>query len=506
MARLVYACRFELPSNLEWERTLAAYGGWIEKHYRERRGIAGFKIDMTKDLVVELPPGHIVQREHISSQSGELIRLTWAYPVDADPHLEWRNEIRIGRVQNACPVEHLISVGSIDYKIAPAHLSLGSPGIIRQLCTENLVKVGEMSVKATPYALSADNIDQFIELLLSEKRRLPIVFTSPYASDEPNELDVEAMARNLSGVAVIVNLHDREVTWDIADRVGKTLSCFDGGARIYWPGFSLEQDPRSHRLYLGAKIRAVGSVSVARSIERSIFAVSAFRFVSDSRLNAIAREAEQAERHQRVENQKAASGENWESYALELDKKLTEASETISALQRENENLRANQQVFFSSRVPGETEEASEVDEELPPPESVEAACVRAQEGCKNLIFLESALSGAKECPFRRPAEVLGALEDLDQIAATEGGDILRQLRDRGWGKRSSMHISDTTRARYGNYYQFHYDGRRQYFEPHITIGSGDPNSCASIHFLVDRERKKIVIGHVGKHLPNTRT
>jgi hypothetical protein len=43
-------------------------------------------------------------------------------------------------------------------------------------------------------------------------------------------------------------------------------------------------------------------------------------------------------------------------------------------------------------------------------------------------------------------------------------------------------------------------------FEPHITIGSGDANSCASIHFLFDQKREKMIVGHVGKHLPNTKT
>ena len=119
----------------------------------------------------------------------------------------------------------------------------------------------------------------------------------------------------------------------------------------------------------------------------------------------------------------------------------------------------------------------------------------------------ESALEAARKSPFKRPREILDALTSLDEIAAGgASGDILRQLKERGWGKRSSMHISATTKKTYGKHYQFEYDGKIQYFEPHITLGSGAANSCASIHYLIDHERGKIVIGHVGRHLPNTKT
>ena len=68
------------------------------------------------------------------------------------------------------------------------------------------------------------------------------------------------------------------------------------------------------------------------------------------------------------------------------------------------------------------------------------------------------------------------------------------------------MRISDTTRGKYGNRYKFEYNGEKQIFEPHITIGAGDPNSCASIHFILDGVKKMVVVGYVGRHLPNTKT
>jgi hypothetical protein len=508
MARLVYACRFDVPSKDGFAAVLAEYSNWIEQHYRSRRGISDFKYNLANtDAVLGLPEGHTIQRDYFVSKNGEVVRLGWAYPVDNDPTLEWRNEIRIGGLQDDCAVEHLISISSVEYSIIPARLSLGSPGVIRRLCSTASVEVGDMTVKAQAYDLGADSVHHFVELLQSPKRRLPIVFISPYSDGQVSELDADKMAMHLAAVAVIVKIRDSEATWDVADAIGRTMSCFDGAARIYWPGFSPDDDPRSHRLYFGSTIREIGASTVERSIERSIFAVAAFRFASDTRLNDIVREAEQAERQQRLGHQKTTNGIEWEDIAAYLDRDLSEAKQRIGDLEAENRNLKANQQILFSAHALGDDEEEDTGGAPVPAaPKTVEEACQTAKD-FPHLIILDSALEAAHKSPFKRPTDILEALTSLEEIAAHDlEGDILRQLRDRGLGKRSSMHISGTTKAKYGKNYQFDYDGKRQYFEPHITLGSGDANLCASIHYILDHRLGKIVVGYVGRHLPNTKT
>src|ERR1019366_8297261 len=97
MARLVYACRFDVPTKAGFSPVLAEYGDWIKRHYRERRGLPDFNYDIgTQDPVPTLPAGHTIQHDRFIGQKGEVIRIFWAYPVDADPSLEWRNKIRIG--------------------------------------------------------------------------------------------------------------------------------------------------------------------------------------------------------------------------------------------------------------------------------------------------------------------------------------------------------------------------------------------------------------------------
>ena len=65
------------------------------------------------------------------------------------------------------------------------------------------------------------------------------------------------------------------------------------------------------------------------------------------------------------------------------------------------------------------------------------------------------------------------------------------------------MHISYATRGKYRSHYEFVYQGKKQLFEPHITIGAGDPNYYALIHFIFDQTRLRLIVGYIGKHLPN---
>lgn len=374
--------------------------------------------------------------------------------------------------------------------------------------------IGEMQVRAEPYLLEQDGLDDLLALLTSDRRKLPVVLLSPYARGESNQIDPAKLARNLAGVAVVVRVENPELTWDFADEVGRQLSCFNGAARIYWPGFSKASDPRSHRLFFGSWIEQAGPVVAARTIERAIFAVAAFRYVPDKRIADVMRRAEAAERQKVLEQKRATGDEFWEDYEQTVDK-LREAEEQIAGLEAENANLRANQQVFFAAGPEGPEElaqtEATEDFAFSSVAEALEAAALR----CKNLEMLDTATSAAAASPFQRPYDVYKALSDLDEIVDVwsknrdemgSGGDLLQHLRDRGWGKRSSMHISDTTRGKFRSHYEFEYQGKKQLFEPHITIGAGDPNSCASIHFIFDQERLKMVVGHVGKHLPNTKT
>ena len=515
MAGLVYACRFDVAAEDGMESVLSIYKDWIAEHYKGRRELSELHFDPTFEKVPErLPTGHSLKSSNYEDGGRRVTHILWSLPGDVDAGLRWANEVRVGQFGDRCGLEHLISIEAVEYSVAPAKLHFGSPRAVRDVCTRLPTFIGEMQIPAEPYALEQDGLDHLLALLTSGLRRLPVVLLSPYALGELNQIDPVKLARNLAGVAIVVPVEDPELTWDLANEVGRQLSCFNGMARIYWPGFSRVSDPRSHRLFFGSWIGQVGPAAAAWAIEQAIFAVAAYRHVPDSRISDLIRRVEATERQKILVEKKEAGDDFWADYERDLDL-LSEAEKRVKELEAENANLKANQQVYFTAGVggPDELAESDQTDELSF--SSVAEAVMAAAKRSKNVEILDTATSAAEASPFQRPYDIFKALIDLDEIVEAwsknrvekgSGGDLLQHLRDRGWGKRSSMHISEATRRKFRSHYEFGYQGKRQLFEPHITIGAGGPNSCASIHFIFDQERSKMVVGHVGRHLPNTNT
>lgn len=516
MSRLIYACRFDVASLGRLPEVAAAYRGWLWGYYRERRQLADFAFDpLSGDPALGLPERHKLGARLYTLDNDAAIGIRWSYPDDADPGLVWINEARIGQFGDRCAVDHTISIESTDYNLAPARLLFGAPRVIRDVLELGPALIGEMKVQATPYVLRQDDVATLSQLLTSPLRKLPVVVLAPYSRGEPNLIDAEKLASGLAGVAIVVRATHPDVTWDFADEVGRQHSCFDGAARIYWPGFSTNSDPRAHRLFFGGWIEQVGSEAASRTIQRAIFAVSAFRYVADPRIADLVQKVEAAARHKAL-NDKRASGSDQFLEEYERDLQRLDMSEArVAELERELAILKDNQQALFAGQATASEDDGPDAPVATPEFTSVAEAVMHAEETCPHLEFLPTAHEAAANSPFRRVFDVYQALVDLNEISALSnsrreetgnGGDLLQHLKHKGWGKRSAMHISDTTRKKNASHYEFEYQGKKQLFEPHITLGSGDPNVCASIHFIVDVARAKIVVAHVGRHLPNTKT
>jgi hypothetical protein len=135
MARLVYACRFEVPSKRGLAHVLASYRDWLAHHYRKRRRIDGFSFDPAQTIEAEgVPGGHALSSMVYEAEPGKAVRIRWSFPDDSDVGLRWSNDVRVGQFEDRCSVEHLISIESVEYNVAPARLLFGSPRVVREIC------------------------------------------------------------------------------------------------------------------------------------------------------------------------------------------------------------------------------------------------------------------------------------------------------------------------------------------------------------------------------------
>jgi hypothetical protein len=438
---------------------------------------------------------------------GTALELEWSFPGDSQ--LVWRNLVRTARLRDRCAVEHRVEIASAEYLLTPAFYSVGAPAVVRTICRQE-VFVGEMRLRAVVYPLEEKGVDQFVELLEAEQRRLPVVLLTPFANGEPGDLDAQSLADRLAGVAIVTEANSPETTRALSDRLAR-LGCYDGGARVYWPGFRSSDDLNRHPLMLSSRIAILGHERAARTIERSIFSVAAFRFTPDPRIASIIVASETLVRTERAQEVVAQGDTTWEQYALEMSEKLEAAEVELAALRAENENLRANQSVLFSFSEEAGEQGGGEPEPAERHPTNIREAVDFAADDCPNLVFLDSSRSSADGSPFKRPGEVYEALSTMDKVASVwarnrGGGDLRQMLQDAGLGKRVSNFVSQTSKGKWSADYTFNYNGKAQLFEWHVTLGAGAADTCASIHFLPDEGRGKLVIAHVGKHLTNTRS
>jgi hypothetical protein len=149
------------------------------------------------------------------------------------------------------------------------------------------------------------------------------------------------------------------------------------------------------------------------------------------------------------------------------------------------------------------------------PPATVLEAVERAAERFGHLTFTRSAFESAADSPFRRPADILDALERLDRLGALYadpsgfGTSLADAATSLGLTWRSD--VSELARNRYPDRYTAVHDGARLELGPHVAIGSGSgAGFIARIYLHVADGSgdvpRGLYVGHVGRHLPDTTT
>ena len=197
-----------------------------------------------------------------------------------------------------------------------------------------------------------------------------------------------------------------------------------------------------------------------------------------------------------------------------LTERLIEVEARAEHLEEENERLR---------RALGQVREAMGADDDdadagestpLEGPRSVLEAVEQAAEQVDHLVLLADAFESAEDSPFRRPQLVLDALLKLDELSrlyAEPGGigesigSVARRL-GLDW-------IPDTTEwgGTRGRHYEVTWNGQKYRLGPHVRLGTGaGAGSTARIYGFFfdgdDEHGRTFVVGHVGRHLPDSTT
>ena len=197
-----------------------------------------------------------------------------------------------------------------------------------------------------------------------------------------------------------------------------------------------------------------------------------------------------------------------------LTERIIELEARAEHLAEENERLRRALGQVRAAMGEDEAGSAEDVEPQPGEPNSVLEAVQLAADRVQHLILLPDAYESAEDSPFRRPQLVLEALLKLDELArlyAEPGGigesigSVARRL-GLDW-------IPDTTEwgGTRGRHYEVTWQGKKYRLGPHIRLGTGQgAGSTARIYgFFFDGDGelgRTFVVGHVGRHLPDSTT
>lgn len=193
------------------------------------------------------------------------------------------------------------------------------------------------------------------------------------------------------------------------------------------------------------------------------------------------------------------------------DELLVQVQELRDAAETDQRTIARLSALLAESGQPAETTGGEAVER---PPQTVLDAVRRAADHAEHLVFTDAAFDSAADSPYRRPEEVLDALEKLEELAAKfDGGSMGASLSQAATelGLTYKQGVSEFARSRNPHAYAVTHDGKKLELGPHVALGSGSgAGFIARIYLHVADGSgdvpRGLYVGHVGRHLPDTTT
>jgi len=424
----------------------------------------------------------------------------------------WSTEVTLGRTANdefLLGVRLIVNSNETEIAIDPS-----VPGLVQQIADQCGILDGDFPVISTPHVVqNEEQAAQFVDWLSSRSRKLPAVVASgDERSDNPDTplIDTELLARRMCGLAHVVVL-PAKLTYALSDEVGKSLSVFHGGVRIYNPGFDLLADAFDHRLYHPQSV-SDDPAAVVADIRKAIARDSLRR----TRLGRdVIPFASIRSESLRQEQEALRTGNVSDSEQLDA------ADRRIAAIEAENENLKGQaDQLFQLSEEEAARAEASEKQlyaswariENLEHAlreagNEIDATTDEPQDWDQFTAWCDSNFSGRLSlAPAARRGVKKAAFTDLPTVAFCIRW-LATTARDRfieGGGLLANIAIGDgLTNAPCGSdEYSFEFQTRRLAAKWHVKNGGNtrQPERCLRIYYAFDDLTRQIVVSDMPAH------
>jgi hypothetical protein len=480
---------------------------WFKDHY-------DIEIDLFKEnLEVSLKNNEITIKAKRTTDNllAAFWELTWKRV-----ETEKSKILNIGVSKHLQEIEVQISVG-VQADVLENLSAFPPPNLTAKLIETFDCYLNNQKLTLSPQFIQKDDVDSFYSnVLISNNRILPAVVISPTSLlDKKYVVEPECVASDLVGIAEVFVLENQDAARELIDKIGsRDLACYNGVVRVYRPHFSQKAMPREHPYY-----RLPRTKNIRETVVEECASLSVIRF----EIGEVTRSAESAINTEQREKLYEAikSSKDKES----IDKIATELIDQVTQLEKENKDLTnqnislQNQNIFLQKNLKEIQQYQPKIyeNDELPIEitsvfQAIETAKTQFHE---TLVFDKKADDSAKKSDYEKPNRVYDAFVAMDKICKKRreaikegesvGGRIQELFEDEGF--RYSPKISEKTTAKWREEYTITYKGTQMLIEEHIELGNDrDSKYCLRIHFVWHKADQKFIIGHVGKHKPNTLT
>lgn len=504
--RRVYTCLLELVDasgrDPRTARALAkrwagrAYGGWPEHA-----------------TAVWHPEPSVTVRWRLFDdvqRGDDAFELTWTRPHERDPTLWRKATVQVTTTGGTGRVLVLEQLESADPKVRAAPPErVHRPEIVPELVREVACVDGGWQVRADPHRIDstrAPDLDAFVR----GDRRLPVVLVAPDGTGVLRA-DVRRLADDLVGLAHVVVLVGRDALGALDHELGSGRGAPPGGLRLLWPSWR-SSDPLPHHPSWPAEDVAGPDgprARVTEAVSDLVLGAATLRVEGDPVVTRLARSRDSVDQQARraelealraaVADDRAAAEELLAEYQAELTRSDGQVYELEVALEREHDLRVRFEEAYLTLATSGEAVPAAAAG-------TLADVVRRAQGSLRHLVILPEAVRSASEWQYDRSDLAWLDLARLDAVAADwEAGalqvDFGTACRQRGldWVR----DVSAEAKQKYLEEYARTYEGRTIVLGPHLRRAG---RQVLRVYCWLDEGHRRVVVGHVGRHLRDRTT
>jgi hypothetical protein len=441
------------------------------------------------------------------------VRYVWDFPGRDDTSVRWMLDVGLATQEEAVCVTVRIGVqqNGRDFQLSRPIYQFSAPAIVRTLLREFHVDDAGQPVTPNYRAIRAGDISEFADFLTNQQRALPVVAVTNYPTTGRPLVDLKAIAKELAGLAHVVVVSTHLASQALSELLGSSRSVWQGAVRLYWPQFSIDANPYEHKLWTPGRLLANGE-SLVGELRRWLGSVGAATVPENPVIEWI-----------RLARRKAITDTSelpaWmEEYLKEIEAdRLRYKEERDDARKAEAEaeaRLEAMREQFavvaqYSKPVAGSGDSSAEADEcDVSTLSVYEAYELAKTEIGDDLVLLPCVDKSVRDfASYRDPGKLYRALLDVADAgrrwsANSLGKPFGEYFRELGYGYSAVNPAAHSRQTR--RHYEVKYKNGTVLLEAHLKVDEGtSPDQCLRIYWYVDENELALVVGHVGRHLPD---